>query len=119
MEKNLDQMMKGVEKNPFRVPDGYFEGLTQQVMDALPEKEMPDEIRLRPTLWQRVRPLVYLAAMMVGAALLLRVATSNLAPGGETGVSTDESEADMEYIATAIDNSMMDDYALYVYLQEE
>ena len=38
--KEEDKILKKIgTENPFRVPDGYFENLTSEVMNRLPEKE--------------------------------------------------------------------------------
>lgn len=63
-------------------------------------------------------PELYLAAMFVGAALIMRVATVNLVPGAQTAMP-DEQEDEMQYIANVIDESMIDDYSLYLYLTDE
>ena len=41
MEHNDELDLKKMvgNRNPFRVPEGYFEQLTQQVMQQLPERE--------------------------------------------------------------------------------
>ena len=108
-------------ENPFRVPEGYFEGFTSDLMSRLPEKEKTD-VHREPTTWEKVRPWLYMAAMFIGAALIIRVASP-----GETvsngqqqqQIAADESDIEMEYIRTAIENTMMDDYSLYVYLSDE
>mgnify|MGYP005753498367 FL=1 len=120
--KEEDKLLKKVgTENPFRVPEGYFESFTSDLMSRLPEKEKTD-IHREPTTWERVRPWLYMAAMFVGAALIIRVASP-----GETvsngqqqqQIAADESDIEMEYIRTAIENTMMDDYSLYVYLSDE
>lgn len=120
--KEEDKLLKKVgTENPFRVPEGYFENFTSDLMSRLPEKEKTD-IHREPTTWERVRPWLYMAAMFVGAALIIRVASP-----GETvsngqqqqQIAADESDIEMEYIRTAIENTMMDDYSLYVYLSDE
>ena len=58
--------------NPFRVPEHYFENLTQEVMNKLPEKE-PMQCLPKPTLWQRVKPWVYMTAMFCGIMLSVRI----------------------------------------------
>ena len=58
--------------NPFRVPKHYFENLTQEVMNKLPEKE-PMQCLPEPTLWQRVKPWVYMTAMFCGIMLSVRI----------------------------------------------
>lgn len=103
--------------NPFRVPDGYFENFASDLMKRLPEKEKVEVVR-KPTTWEKIRPLLYMAAMFVGAMLLIRVASTHYMPAGNTD-QEDELEAEMEYINMAMENSMLDDYSLYVYLTEE
>ena len=106
----------------FRLPDGYFDALTQRVMDCLPSDEaslsaapQPEEI----TLWQRVRPWIYLAALFAGAAFIIRVASPSPQDKADC-LAREESEAEeMEYINNALDGAMMDDYSLYVYLADE
>ena len=47
--KEEDNILKKVGKeNVFRVPDGYFENLTSEVMSRLPEKETPAIIKREP-----------------------------------------------------------------------
>ena len=120
--KEEDKLLKKIgTENPFRVPEGYFEGFTSDLMSRLPEKEKTD-VHREPTTWEKVRPWLYMAAMFIGAALIIRVASP-----GETvsngqqqqHLAADESDIEMEYIRTAIENTMMDDYSLYVYLSDE
>ena len=118
--KEEDNILKRVGKeNPFRVPDGYFEHLTSKVMDSLPEKEVTVLLQREPTRWERIKPWLYMAAMFAGAALILRIATSGEKemPGG-TPLAADDSETEEQYISTVLDNSMLDDYSLYVYLTD-
>ena len=49
-ENNLDRL-KGT--NPFTVPEGYMEGLTERIMSQLPEKQ--EERAKRISLMDRVR----------------------------------------------------------------
>ena len=58
--------------NPFRVPGHYFEDFTQELMSKLPEKE-PISIVPEPTLWERVKPWVYMTAMFCGIMLSVRI----------------------------------------------
>ena len=120
--KEEDKLLKKIgTENPFRVPEGYFEGFTSDLTSRLPEKEKTD-VHREPTTWEKVRPWLYMAAMFIGAALIIRVASP-----GETvsngqqqqQIAADESDIEMEYIRTAIENTMMDDYSLYVYLSDE
>lgn len=68
------------DKTPFKVPAGYFEGLTAR-LNQLIEQDREDNVQTLPrhsstTLWTvRYRPVLYLAAMFV---LLLFSVTSLL-----------------------------------------
>ena len=119
--KEEDNILKKVGKeNAFRVPDGYFENLTSEVMSRLPEKETPAIIKREPTKWERFKPWVYMTAMFVGAALIIRVASTDRTPANNR-IAMDEPETEVvsdEYISTVLDNSMLDDYSLYVYLTD-
>ena len=119
--KEEDRMRKTLgTENPFRVPEGYFEQLTSEVMDRLPEKE--HIVTRETTLWERVRPLLYMTAMFIGAALIIRVASSHYTPPADSvataSAETEDAEAEIEYIDMAMENIMVDDYSLYVYLAD-
>ena len=60
--KEEDNILEKVgKKNSFKVPEGYFENLTSEVMGKLPEKEGPafEEVK-QPTMWIRMKPLLYI-----------------------------------------------------------
>ena len=58
------------KQNPFKVPDGYFDHLTERIMENLPEQEIRViDIRSRQTLWQKL-PLRKIAAAVGIIALL-------------------------------------------------
>lgn len=119
--KEEDNILKKVGKeNVFRVPDGYFENLTSEVMSRLPEKETPAIIKREPTKWERIKPWVYMTAMFAGAALIIRVASTDRTPVNNR-MAMDEPETEVvsdEYISAVLDNSMLDDYSLCVYLTD-
>ncbi|WP_291529725.1 hypothetical protein [Bacteroides sp. UBA939] len=120
--KEEDNILKKIGKeNVFHVPEGYFENLTSEVMSRLPEKEKP-AFKREPTKWERIKPWLYMTAMFVGAALIIRVASTDRTPATATDqIVMDESETEVvsdEYISTVLDNSMLADYSLYVYLTD-
>ena len=43
MKEEKELFQKIGKENPFKVPEGYFENLTQQVMERLPEKDEGQE----------------------------------------------------------------------------
>lgn len=47
----------------------------------------------------------------------IRVASSEHTPSVER-MAADDTETEMEYINMAVENSMLDDYSLYVYLAD-
>ena len=51
------------------VPDGYFDTLTQRIEASLPAA---DNIAPR-SIWQRIRPYVYLAAMFAGIWCMMHI----------------------------------------------
>ena len=60
------------DTEPFRVPDGYFAGLTNRILSALPDP--PADAPQPPTvsLMEKVKPLIYLAAAFLGMVLLFK-----------------------------------------------
>lgn len=116
--KEEDNILKKVgAENSFRVPDGYFENLTSEIMNRLPEKEKIAIKQTESTTWDKMKPWVYMVAMFIGAALIIRVASSDHTPSGDC-MAKDETDVEIEYINTVLDSSMMDDYSLYVYLAD-
>ncbi len=107
-------------ENPFNVPAGYFDQLTGQVMTRLPEKKTPAPLTKTPTKWERIKPWAYMAAMFVGAAVIIRVASFNHSDNLPQVVvnEMDTENLSDEYIWNVVNESMMDDYSLYVYLTE-
>lgn len=121
--KEEDILLKKLGKeNSFKVPEGYFENFTSEVMKKLPEKEKVSFEEERVSTWTRLKPLLYLAAMFVGAALIIRVASSDHKPVPADEVAV-KNAADTEIVSDelldiALDRAMMDDYSLYVYLSD-
>ena len=72
------------DTEPFRVPDGYFEGLTNRILSALPD-DPPADAPQPPTvsLMEKVKPLIYLAAAFLGMVLLFK-GLSALRPADRT-----------------------------------
>ncbi|MDR2470049.1 MAG: hypothetical protein LBD27_06170 [Tannerella sp.] len=99
----LDEL-KGT--NPFKVPEGYLEGLAGQIMNSLPE-EPQGETRVI-SLYDRVRPWLYLAAVFVGLFFLLKIVVrvpdkdapvnNSLYVQIHSGAMPEEDEEYLEYI---------------------
>ena len=53
------------KETPYKVPEGYFKSFKEGLMKSLPEyPEKPKHEQL--SVWQRIRPYIYLAAMFAG-----------------------------------------------------
>ena len=117
MEEERNILKKVGTKNPFTVPESYFENFTQELMSKLPEKDsyLPES---EPTLWQRVKPWIYMTAMFVGIMLSVRVfigePQKDVFPitQAEAEHLTDE---EWEIIAS---RTMINNYDLYEFLTE-
>ncbi len=65
--KEEDILLKKLGKeNSFKVPDGYFENLTSEVMNKLPEKEKVVFKEEPVSTWTRLKPLLYMASYVCG-----------------------------------------------------
>lgn len=107
------------KENPFKTPEGYFENFTRNIMEQLPEKEI--QAVPETTLWHRIRPWMYMAAMfcglMFGARLFLHD-TETTQEESASSLQLFSSTLPDEYIDPIVDQTMMDDYTLYQYLTD-
>ena len=62
-------------KDPgFKVPENYFADFNQRMTEMLPDVEITP-VDAKPTMWQRVRPLIYLSAMFAGVWCMMQIFT--------------------------------------------
>lgn len=71
MKKENDNLERLKGKNPFSLPDGYMEGLTDRIMSQIPEKARVEEEKTI-SLMDHIRPWLYLAAIFVGLGLFFK-----------------------------------------------
>lgn len=110
MEKENDILNKIDRKSGFKVPKGYFDNLTNRVMDQLPEQM--SVLPQSSSMWDRVKPWVYMAAMFGGMALMVRI----FLPGGETETAIAKaSSVEISEEEEFFDNNV-DEYSVYEYL---
>ena len=63
----------------YSVPSGYFDTLEDRIMAQIPEGQPEEALpQPKPTLWIRLRPIVYLAAMFVSMNLIFRAFRPNI-----------------------------------------
>ena len=68
MEGNTLDRLKG--KQPFRVPEGYMEGLTNRIMEGLEESPVVEAESV--SLLDRIRPWLYMATVFVGMGFFFK-----------------------------------------------
>ena len=108
-------------ENPFKVPEGYFENIVPEIMKQLPEAKVQESSEI--SMWEKVKPWVYMVAMFCGLMFGLRVMMMDKPLSRDT-VSSNVSMTDSvqgipdEYIDPILDQAMMDDYTLYMYLTD-
>ena len=86
METKKD-ILEGIgRRSGMTVPEGYFANFAERMKSVLPEQpEVPVEAKepARVSMWQRVRPYVYMAAMFAGVWLMMKT-FSSVAGSGDT-----------------------------------
>ena len=72
MKKEDSKILEQLGKDPgFRVPDNFFAEFNAKLVESLPEVQLTKEEK--PTLWVRVRPFIYMAAMFAGVWLMMNI----------------------------------------------
>ena len=109
------------KKNPFTVPEGYFEQLTAQVMEKLPEKQVAKTATIK-----RLRPWFYAAACICIGVFIAGIAfnNNNDEVRKQMQMATDEQEYvesyySDSYIDEEADYAMVDNQDIYAYLLAE
>ena len=73
MKHEDSTILKKYGKDPgFKVPENYFDDFNKRMANMLPDVEITP-VDVKPTMWQRVKPLVYMAAMFAGVWCMLSV----------------------------------------------
>ena len=71
MKEKSDILSKIGKDAGFKVPENYFSDFAEKMASSLPEQEikpLPE-----PTLWHKVRPFVYMAAMFAGVWCMMQM----------------------------------------------
>ena len=99
------------DKNPFRVPEGYFDSLTAEVMKNLPEQP-------RRSLLVRMRPWMYAAACMLVAVLTATIYFFTPDTAGQ-GVMANTTTTNDNYVEEVADYFMADNIDIYACLASD
>lgn len=74
MKKEDSKILEKLGKDSgFKVPENYFADFNAKLFESLPEVKITEEVK--PTMWERVRPFVYMAAMFAGVWLMMNIFT--------------------------------------------
>ena len=125
MEKENIKLDELMNRQPFRVPEGYFEGFTADIMSRLPEKTVPKVKTI--SLYDRVKPWLYMAALFAGAIILFNIfsgknatqdTNDGMAMTTNSNIVTETDDAEfLEYIEDMYTDkyalSYIDDYMNY------
>ena len=109
MKEELDILSKLGKDSGFKVPENYFADFNKKMMESLPEPVLTPQVK--PSLWVRVRPYVYMAAMFAGIWCMMHV-FNNM-----SGVSSTKSQ--IQAIVNGLDDEKnIDDLMLQESLNE-
>ena len=112
------------KENPFRVPEGYFDQLTERVMAQLPEREQQAEQislsdRHPKSRLVALRPWFYAAACTIAVVVMgvtfLSHDSAEEQPLASTSTTTN---TESQYIDDAADYVMLDNAEIYACLAE-
>ena len=102
------------QKNPFTVPEGYFDQLAQQVIDRLPAEEAAKPKPQPKAILRYLRPLLYAAACVAIAVIGTAIYTNrNLETGQQQLAQQDAIIYSDSYIDEAADYVMLDNAEIY------
>ena len=109
--------------NPFRVPEGSFDQLTDRVMAQLPEREQQAEQislsdRHPKSRLVALRPWLYAAACTVAVVVMGLTFYSHDAVEEQPLASTSITNTESQYIDDAADYVMLDNAEIYACLAE-
>ncbi|WP_185153839.1 hypothetical protein [Dysgonomonas sp. 520] len=108
----LDEMNK---KNPFNVPENYFEKFNAEIMSRLPDENNTEKRNVTP-LWKKILPISAVAAAFVGVLVTVGF-FNNKTIQKDKGFAESESSANETMMATTSSASEADDF--YLFLQDE
>ena len=97
------------EKNPFKVPEGYFETLTERTMSAvMASREEEKNHEERPVRLIKLRPLLALAAAITGFAVISTIMVRLINDNGNSLLNGSESEVYAQVLTEEIDTYMIE-----------
>lgn len=117
-QENIIKKKCGTE-NHFKVPDAYFDSLTDSIMDKLPERKAA-VIEMKPRIhaMRRFYVVCSVAAACCAAFFSIHFLThTSLNDQGGTAQQTVQ-KAHEKFVDDALDYSMIDNHEIYDYLSD-
>ncbi len=111
-------------RDPFKVPDGYFEQFTSHLMGQLPEEETCTVKPLHPRRAWRLPAIKYAAAAVLCGAVafgtfqLTARHNANTAMAAGNGSTAESTNAEDVYINDMLDYAMVSNHEIAFYLTE-
>ena len=86
MKHDDSTLLNKYGKDPgFKVPENYFDDFNKKMAEMLPDVEITP-VDIKPTMWQRIKPFAYLAAMFAGIWCMMSVFSHFSDPTGMDNV---------------------------------
>lgn len=100
----------------FKVPENYFADFNERMTQMLPDVEITP-VDVKPTMWQRVRPLVYLAATFAGVWCMMQVFSHFTDTSSMNGISVvaEKMQEDKSNVDDFIMSGSVSDYDIISY----
>jgi len=110
------------EKNPFRVPDGYFDSFATELMQKLPKQTQSEQIqpeKQKPSRLVTLRPWLYAAACLFVALFTATIFFVAPDDSSQQVAATTTTATDDTYVDDAADYLMADNIDIYACLASE
>ena len=100
----------------FKVPENYFADFNERMTQMLPDVEITP-VDVKPTMWQRVGPLVYLAATFAGVWCMMQVFSHFTDTSSMNGISVvaEKMQEDKSNVDDFIMSGSVSDYDIISY----
>ena len=109
------------KRNPFTVPEDYFDTLTSRIMENIPEQPNPKTVELKPR--QKNRWWIWTVAAAACVAIAAFFVTpsdpqtsSTISPQATAMLDSDDYSYDEQYQEDVLEYAMVDNNDIYSYL---
>ncbi|MBR5169192.1 MAG: hypothetical protein IKW85_01325 [Muribaculaceae bacterium] len=117
MKHEDSTILKKYGKDPgFKVPENYFDDFNKRMAEMLPDVEITP-VDIKPTMWQRIKPFAYLAAMFAGVWCMMSVFSHFTNPSSMDSVRAvaEKLQDDKDNVEDFIMSGAVSDYDILSY----